>query len=229
VPYLLFMATQQMVYARFALPLLPFLALISGWAIDRTGGVARSAGWQKALVSLLLAAALGQSVGLVLWHNVLLSRPDTRTLAARWIESNVPDTSRVAVEGNALLSVPFQWGGSRPRNLSVLWLRKPQDAAEVRRGEFDFVVVSSIGYYSWDLVENPRSGAIPNLYGLEGDFNAVYRHLDANAQLVALFQPGLGGTEVPFALDDFYTPFWHLLERERMGPTIRIYRVPGAF
>jgi dolichyl-phosphate-mannose-protein mannosyltransferase/tetratricopeptide repeat protein len=43
----------------------------------------------------LLVADLGRSV----WHDVLLSLPDTRALAGRWFEAHIPRSTRLAMEG----------------------------------------------------------------------------------------------------------------------------------
>jgi hypothetical protein len=51
------------------------------------------------------------------------------------------------------------------------------------------------------------------------------RSKELASRLVPLitFTPGVGGTSVPFDLDDIHTPFWNLGAWERPGPTIKIY------
>ena len=82
-------------------PLVVLVARLLVEAGDRASGrpLARSA---VVLVTLvLLVGDLGRSV----WHDVLLSLPDTRALAGRWFEAHVPRSTRVAMEGYFPLGV----------------------------------------------------------------------------------------------------------------------------
>jgi hypothetical protein len=70
--------------------------------VDNRMGRHRLARIALVLVALaLLIADLGRSV----WHDVLLSLPDTRALAGRWFEAHLPRTTRVAMEGYFPLGV----------------------------------------------------------------------------------------------------------------------------
>ncbi len=53
----------------------------------------------RVAVGLVVLALLAGDLGRSVWLNVLLSLPDTRSLAGRWFEAHIPRTARVGVEG----------------------------------------------------------------------------------------------------------------------------------
>lgn len=212
VAYLLFMSSQRLFFARFAIPLLPFLALLGGYALwwlirRRTRPLER-----RLLASLALAAALLQPMALSVQHGLLLGREDTRSLAAAWIDSSIPSDASLAMESYAQLDGKFGWKGHGVENSWVFWPENPQAVSRALGGSYQYVVVTSFGYGPWQRPGDPP-GALPSPYGV----------LEAEARLLAVFGPGPSNGEVPFAQDDMYTPFWHLADRERPGPTIRVY------
>ncbi len=87
-----FIASFSQPYERYALPLVPFLCLGIGYLLALIGrrhhALAVIAG------ILLLAEPLAKSIYL----DQLLLRPDTRTQAQRWVESEVPEDSTVAID-----------------------------------------------------------------------------------------------------------------------------------
>jgi hypothetical protein len=92
-------------FARYALSIAPFVALAAG---DLLEWAARAMSNRFRLGSWLPAAALAVVVALACMPSLLndlrfaayTSSPDTRTLAARWIETHLPASSRLVGEGS---------------------------------------------------------------------------------------------------------------------------------
>lgn len=212
--YFLFMSTQKLFFARFALPALPFLALLAGQGLDAIGRRWKGSRWPNGLTILLLAAATAQPLSLSLQHDRLLARADTRFLAAQWIDSHLPRDASLAVESYAQLDPKFGWKGYQVEDSYVFWPENEQTRSRAMSGRYQFVVVSSFGYGPWQGLGGSSSTLPPQ-----------YRSLEEKGRLVAVFAPGYGNSELPYAIDDMYTPFWHLFDRERPGPTVRIYEM----
>ncbi len=218
--YLVFMLTRQLYFARFALPLLPYLALLAGYAVsrlpDRWGSRALS---RPGLQVALVAVAALQPLLFSLQSDRLLGMDDTRKLAAEWIDRNTPADSFIAMEGFAHQDNKFLWTGYQGRETYVYWPENPEGRAKAMEWGYWFVVTSSFGRAPWQL-----EGAAPDT-----PVAPEYDRLKRDGRLVAVFAPGWGNGEIPHAQDDMYTPFWHLFERERPGPTVKIYRMPEAW
>jgi hypothetical protein len=148
-------------------------------------------------------------------NDAVIGRTDTRELAARWIDANLPADATIAIESFAQVDYKFQWTGYEGRSSFPYWTGTEASRARATSGEFSYLVLSSFSYGPWETLQAPAA-----------DTPAVYRDsLDGKATLLANFGAGAGNREVPYSWDDLYTPFWHLLDRERPGPTIKIYRI----
>jgi len=104
--YFYVLASHRIVFARYALPMLPVLCLTAGIAIDEVAR--RIHGWLPAwrgpreslvmaALTLVFVAQFGIETGS--WLQAF-QRPDTRTVAARWLWNHAPRGARVAVENN---------------------------------------------------------------------------------------------------------------------------------
>lgn len=221
VVYFISISKQSYYFARFAVPLLPFLALFSGYGVTWISSRLGSSRRERLLLPLLVAVTLAQPLALSIGHDLLLSREDTRALAARWIASYTPPNATIAVETHSLMDNPYGWKGDPARgresywlhNVKVFWPEKEEEMNEVLRGTYDYAIVTSYGYNS--LQGDPSLA----------DMSRRYQELDTVGKLVARFGPGYGNSDVPYAVDDGYTPFWHLFDRERPGPTVKVYQM----
>ena len=211
--YYLFMSSQHLFFARFALPALPFLAIMAGQGADLA-----ASRWKLVrrppVAMMLLAVILAQPLVLTLQHDRLLAQPDTRFLAAQWIDSHLPVNASLAMESYSLLDPKFGWKGHHVQEVFVFWPENEQSRGMALSGAFRYVVVSSFGYGPWQ-----PDRASPSSLPIQ------YSPLEEKGRLVAVFAPGPGNSEIPYAIDDMYTPFWHLFDRERPGPTVRIYEM----
>lgn len=215
VAYYLFMSGQQLFFARFALPLLPFLSVAAGLALDRLL-VAMPRGRPVALVgALALVVAVAQPLWLSVQHDRLLGGEDTRLAASAWMAQKLPRTATVSMESYAQPDPKFGWKGFEAKEVRTHWPGTRDFEGEVLGWGADYVVVSSFGY--GPLMAGGPADQLPAPYSL----------LEERGELVALFAPGHGNRELPYSLDDMYTPYWRLDERERPGPTVRVYRMLG--
>jgi hypothetical protein len=211
--YLLFMFNQRLYFSRFAIPLLPFATLLAGYAIYRFRLLPKHPTVSKLLTTLVLITALAQPSVLSWQHNTLLGQEDTRALASLWMESNLPPNATILAEIHSRLHSPFCWKGEQMRNTSLFQPSK-ENPDELMDGTFDFIVVGSFG---WGLHQED--------VGDPAELPPIYERLEREASLIAEFKPGKNNTDLPYAQDDIYSPFWHLFNRERPGPTIRIYQI----
>ncbi len=218
--YFLPMSLTRHYFARYALPLVPFCALfgaetvvaIAAWAGSR--GVKR--GWSPrvaiwGLVVLTLAAVV-QPLAWSVRHDVTLAREDTRNLAKRWIEANIPAGAKIAMDWPVYgppLSREFyevdEVGGVGLSARSLDWYRD---------NGFGFIVTSSF---------------VTNLLLIDGDMDATrqafHAALEREPGLVRVFWPGKDGVEPSFVFGEIYGPVVSLWERERPGPVIEIYSI----
>lgn len=214
VAYLLFMSTQKLFFARFAIPTVPFVALFAGYAIQHLSNIQVRWLGQAGIALLVLSASIVWPSALSWQHAVLLGRSDTRSLTAAWIDQHLPPEASLAMEGFAQLDAIFRWRGHHVEGVWVYWPENEGATSTALSGKYEYVVVSSFGYGPWQRKDDEPSVLPPR-----------YQSLREGGRLLALFGAGHGGSEIPYAQDDMYTPFWHLMDRERPGPTVRIYRM----
>ena len=91
VPFALFIAS-TFPASRYLVPLVPFVASFAGIAI------AQIAGWNRAAAWVAVAASSVLPIRASIVTDEFIRRTDTRTLAARYIESNVPAGSTVLLQ-----------------------------------------------------------------------------------------------------------------------------------
>lgn len=82
-------------FVRYAIPLVPLLSVAAGT------GLARLAQERMAIVTVASLALVAPSAVVAVQHDRLLARQDTRELARRWIERQVPSGARIALTGSS--------------------------------------------------------------------------------------------------------------------------------
>jgi Dolichyl-phosphate-mannose-protein mannosyltransferase len=208
-PVVLFavLGAQQLYFARFALPAIPALLVLACVALARLAR--RSAVVGVAIMALVAAPSLVDAVR----FDVLLTRPDTRTLTRDWIAANVPDGATIAVDSSPLGPT---LSPARNHTIEVAndWSLFDLTPAEYRARHIDYVVVSgfSAEVRAIDPVRETRRQAFAS-------------ELSNEASIVAQFRPYTTANEPPFIYDQIYGPFNALDLLERPGPTVTIYRV----
>jgi hypothetical protein len=58
-----------------------------------------------------------------------------------------------------------------------------------------------------------------------GSFN-TYDELERRARPLASFTPTADGQDLPFDIEELYSPFHNLALHERPGPTVKVYALP---
>lgn len=206
-------------FARYLLPLLPFIVLFAAELIATVLDRVRRTEVQRALGTALVVAAIGQPLAQSVWHDVLLTRTDTRTLAKAWIEETIQAGSKIAVDWpihGPPLSTP-EW--------AVPYSKRAYDVHVVgglglsdhpldwyREQEFDYLVSSSFVYQWFSDGSSPMR-------------SAFYDSLSSEFSLVQEFRSYRGEDELPYIGDEIYGPAVGLWRRVHPGPTIKIYRV----
>ncbi len=187
---------------RYLLPAYPAVAVLAAWGTLRIGKRCRALGpWLANTVVVLLVAAsvlppLERSVRL----DTLLTLPDTRVLAARWIEDTLAPGRSIALEWAYTPQVSDETFEVLPLRYEV---GGPQDQGA------DYVVVSSYAF---------------NRYFLEPDAHphevAFFEVLDRGPEPIATFS-GLP-PEGAFGYVERVPP-GPLQQQGMIGPEIRIY------
>ncbi len=218
--YLAFFLTQSsLFYARFAIPLLPLAAVFAAAGVGAAVRAARGgvgAAPAVGLAAVLLAAAVLPQAALDVRHGSLLRTEDTRVQLGRWIDENVPPGSKLAVEGYTFIDSEGRHVGSRGIEYSIAILpslRANPLEYYVQEG-FDYLISSSYVYGRYQA--NPGGHAEAVEY---------YRRLADRFPLAASFSPRDDGRELAFLMDEEITPLYSVFERDRPGPTIKVYRL----
>lgn len=101
--YYLVVGSGYTVFARYIIPVVPFLCLTAGYAVtEGAEWVSARAGrtkWKPALVSACIVCVAWPSAHSVIRFNRLIARTDSRVLAREWLERHVPPGSTVAQLG----------------------------------------------------------------------------------------------------------------------------------
>jgi 4-amino-4-deoxy-L-arabinose transferase-like glycosyltransferase len=195
-------------FARYLVPLVPFGCLLAALGLaSLTSLLVR---WRPSIPASLVATILG--VGSMLWqadgvvrYDVLLTRTDTRTQAARWLEQHLPPGEQVMVE----------WYGPPYGNVKQMGFDlsdRPLDRYLGRTPRF--VVTSSFSYDRW-LRD-------PSQFGRRADF---YTALHEKTPLLYEIRP------LPeMAYDPIQEGWdgWHGIPLDadaRPGPILRVHQL----
>ena len=169
---------------RYLLPIIPFFLLAAGAFLDvfcgkitaRLGKLEKGQSVSATKRTLVTAAAafifLAPSIFKVGRYDLTVSREDTRTAAKHWIEANVPQGTRIALE-----SYCPQISSKRYR-LTYKHTLSQVDATWLARKKIRYVIVSDI--------MSARFTRYPDEFPRETEF---YRSLDEKAVLIKTFEP----------------------------------------
>ncbi|MDB5712879.1 MAG: hypothetical protein JWO15_276 [Sphingomonadales bacterium] len=110
VAFIVLLCSQQLVWERWALPLMPLCAIIAAGGFLKLAELLRpySAGWVKWVPTTLLLAAL-IPLGARALADERERLNDTRQLSTAWAWKHIPPSSRVLIEHNAFDMVGQRW------------------------------------------------------------------------------------------------------------------------
>jgi hypothetical protein len=239
--YLAGMFSKSLFFWRFALPLLPFLAIAAaaGWqalagalagarapsrpAAARTTAEdsPAAAGARAAPVLLLLLLPLLGSVepaARLARHDQLVTRDATWLLARRWLLDNARWGDRLFLEGYPPLFPPGHFRQYPVRGA----LDRLHQIVETQPDGTRVHPVDEGGWVVTDGLHELASRTEPDA-ARRADF---YRRLRETLPLAAGFPPSARGRPEPrFVLDAMYGPLVDLWSMQRPGQTVRIYRL----
>ena len=208
------MGVSQLAYARWIVPIVPFLCLTAGVLVDRVSeavervfGDARVA---AVCAIVLVAGVAAPTAATSIAFDRLVARTDTRVLGAQWIQQQFPG-------GTTLYQTGTFYGHLQPRPAA------PYTQYAFDEGHRGFVRDGQPG------------GALPELVVVLDSPLVVFNHvptelgslLDAHYVLAAIFQgiaTAAAGEAVYDQQDAFYVPFANLTTVKRPGPNVRIFK-----
>jgi 4-amino-4-deoxy-L-arabinose transferase-like glycosyltransferase len=215
--YLGIMLQQALFFARFALPLLPPLAVLAGLGVGAlTEALGQRVGTRRApaLGAAMLAVVLLPAAWTTLQIDRLATTTDTRILAQRWLDEHA-EGSRAVTE---VYGQPITWtGGAGSRGYRLQRTAALVEATTIRRLACDgvrYFVVASLTSER----ETTRRALAPEDSG--------YDLLTRAGEIVAAFDPFWPGMTAPAHPDDTGIPFWHVEAYARPGPSVTIYELP---
>jgi hypothetical protein len=105
--YFRFVSNQNIVFARYLLPLLPFLSLLGAAAIVRFVGVARRTSLPRPAIAFLavglVVVAVAPPTYTAIAFNAMAAKVWTNEQAYEWIVQTLPRGSKVALESRGVL------------------------------------------------------------------------------------------------------------------------------
>jgi dolichyl-phosphate-mannose-protein mannosyltransferase len=227
-----FMGVQDRFFARWALPVYPFIVLLAAWGtVQALERIRRLPGW--AVVSLAVVALGAQSLVYVVHNDVVMTRADTREAARAWMVANIPAGARVVIEPIA----PDAWGrrwAKRPTSHFVFdregrksLVREPEIEDYERTLRPDLIGSYLRSGDCWVVtgsILSSRPSVTPERAPLALRY---YERLRRVGEVVYTASPFDAGADDPgFSFDDSYN--WRPLAYARPGPRIVVYRLHGG-
>jgi 4-amino-4-deoxy-L-arabinose transferase-like glycosyltransferase len=197
----------QTVFFRYVLPLVPILCLPAAVATVRAAAwvAARTRYKPSAVLGVLTLAVAGLGLVNCVWFDVLLSRTDSRVLAARWLATRMQP-------GDSLYD-----SGTDYTRLDLSGLRYHQWWYDPASGSFGHPAGETpvwLLLYESALASYARTPR-PLLELAESRYHLVHTVEAARAR---------AGSAVYDLQDAFFMPVSGFFEVRRPGPTVRIYR-----
>jgi 4-amino-4-deoxy-L-arabinose transferase-like glycosyltransferase len=174
---------QQIVFARYLLPMVPMLcllaatAVVSGVSLLRRYEIPRAP--RAALIAALTAAALVHPAYASIRFDRLIARHDTTRMAYDWISQHIPPGSSVVVETRKMLLPPT----FKSENVAQL---RYATYEEYRRRGVQYLVASSQSYGPY--LANPQQH--PAEYG-------EYMRIFEQSRELTRFTPSHDGMQIP--------------------------------
>lgn len=218
VVYYLAMGQSRLFAARFTIPVLPFLCIFSGYALNALFVKLKLSG-RKFLQWCILIIVFAQSIIFSARFDYLIGLKDTRIYAREWMVENLAEGSKIIKEGDEVFS-PYLWDRKNKRYYKrfdgkAVWFNladyTPQ---QYKQQGYEYLITTSF--------IRSRYESHPEQYSRQASF---YDSLSEQAQEVYSLSPIEMGSDVLFYWDDAIAPFWNLFRLKMPGPTIKIYKL----
>lgn len=203
--YVAYFATIDLFFARFALPLMPIVAIFAGAGVAAlsarlsTGLGPGPRRWALPLASALIAA---EPAARAVWLDVLLTRTDTRRDVGEWLSTHaagrrvLADASLVAVMGDTGLAQVTALQPSALRQFRA----GPRDFEDV-----DFVAVSNAAW--------------------RAEYRGLRDWAAAHGREVFHVTPFAEGDLTTPGVDDYYAPFHRVFAWRRPGLAVKVFQI----
>jgi hypothetical protein len=223
---------------KFAVPLIPFLSVFVGILFAQISEflTKKKHLYLKILTIILLLFSIIQSARLV----VLITKKDTRELAANWINENIDPSLMIAVSSGGPKFFPSQESLKTKLSLAgqdslgkkdkLLLALTPEEYPKNNRNIFPLWAFDENRTKIYSFIKTKSDYFIWANQSSSPNFSPL-RHLEKQigtrlGKLVATFSPFENQTEIisgfPTQIDNPIIELWTL---ERMGPIIEIYKI----
>lgn len=222
--YFVIMGATRHYFARYVLLLVPFAVYIAAEFIYTLKEYLerKNLKFVWALVAGLVALGLLQQFVYDIRLDYLLTKIDTRTTAHEWIEENIPEGSIIAMDWlihGPPLSTPEKLV---PNSEKIYDVTTFDDDSGLSKNAIQWYQESNFNY----LIASSFIYQIPLVDKTENDERVeFYKSLNTEFALIKEFKPYQGNSEPSFIFDEIYGPAISLWQRERPGPTIKIFKV----
>ena len=100
IAFIIYMGDQQRFFGRWLMPIFPIVALLAAYGtVELVRWIVRT--WRVPVLvvgTVAVVVMLGQGLATVIHNDAVLSRPDTRNLARRWMVAHIPAGAKVVIE-----------------------------------------------------------------------------------------------------------------------------------
>jgi len=219
----------HMTEAGYIMILIPYFCISAGLFFNSIYERANTDN-KKFIFILLLLFLFWIPLKYTLKYNKIITLPDTRVVATEWIKQNTSENYRIAWDKN---SIQPNWHDvydkqelkylvadpelliNRQRFPVSLKLLEKNDWFKVLKKKVDYIVVNSLDYEQ--VLRRPGENLEKKYYKKILKlkpilvFNPYLKELDKNTKSLLI--------------EDLYSPFLTLWQRERSGPVIKIYKL----
>ena len=230
VAYFLIMSLSQGHFGRYVLPMLPFLVVMSvsaAWNIipvllqDIPQRSTRLLGLAQPIGLILILIVALPNLANSMRADWIMSQPDTRTVAKRWIEANISAGARIAVEWpyhTPPLSNGFE---VPPESQREYWIDRVWGFGLADRPLEQYQTDGTQYIISTSFIQD-----IPVIDAQrERDRQQFYARLPEVFHTLKVFSPRCDGSAPAFIFDQIYGPAVDLWNLCQAGPLISIYQV----
>gem|GEM_PF-5734858 len=237
--YILLLSTSKTMFLRYAIPLIPFMAILAALFITRVTGWIDEGVLRNAVFIVLFGIVLIPQAWKTILFDHMLTRTDTRTQARNWIVEQLPGGSSIMLD-HVPFSVPmgfnewvlnYEMRRNRWDELKYRYLKK-RSGEKVNSFKLKYTS-GKITPAIWDF--DPQyvivSSYVKNLfYGTSGENlrvkmpgvydrrRAFYERVEENGEMLMMFSPT--GTK-----DEEFDDVYGVMVNPEPGPVIRIYRI----
>ena len=199
------------VFARYILPAVPFLCLTGACAVTELSRTMTALSgrpkWSHAMSCALALLVVAPSAWSVVQFDRLLSRTDSRVLAAQWVRARFPDGANISEVGRRSTNLFFlPEGPTTPSRYKTTTLA--EGAAETVEPDILIVAKSPLGYGS---VIPPRAATLSDRY--------------TPLWTIVAYDPSAKGVVYDWQ-DEFYLPLAGFSSIWRPGPSLTLYVRP---